>query len=89
MISQVAIRVFGRVQGVGYRYFVRKNAIRLNLSGYAKNCDDGTVLIVAEGDEADLLTLAELCKIGPPRAVVDDLAVQWTAAVGIDGFSIS
>ncbi|HUX52819.1 MAG TPA: acylphosphatase [Williamwhitmania sp.] len=86
MRSQVSIRVFGMVQGVGFRYFVKKNANKLGLSGYAKNNDDGTVLVVAEGDEAELFIMVELCKQGPLRAVVKEVFVSWGEATGMADF---
>ena len=48
----------GRVQGVGFRAFVRRIASSLKLSGYAKNLPDGTVEIVAEGDSKRITQLA-------------------------------
>lgn len=86
MKGQVSIHVFGMVQGVGFRYFVKKNANKLELSGYAKNNDDGTVLVVAEGDETDLLIMVELCKQGPLRAVVKEVFVSWGEATGMADF---
>ncbi|HUW04738.1 MAG TPA: acylphosphatase [Williamwhitmania sp.] len=86
MKGQVSIHVFGMVQGVGFRYFVKRNASKLGLSGYAKNNDDGTVLVVAEGDEADLLIMVELCKQGPPRAFVKEVLVSWGEATGMADF---
>ncbi len=43
--------VEGRVQGVGFRWWVRANALELGLTGYAENLDDGRVKVVAEGPE--------------------------------------
>jgi len=62
--------VHGFVQGVGFRYFVYEIANSLHLTGYAKNNYDGTVEIVAEGEEKDLATLFDNLKIGPSRAAV-------------------
>ncbi|MCD6426984.1 MAG: acylphosphatase [Caldisericaceae bacterium] len=63
-LKRLEARVYGFVQGVGFRYFVRKNALRFNLNGYAKNLPDGSVEVVAEGEEEDLLKLLELLKTG-------------------------
>lgn len=68
--KQAKYIVHGFVQGVGFRYFVYEIANSLHLTGYAKNNYDGTVEIVAEGDEKDLATLFDNLKIGPSRAVV-------------------
>src|SRR4051794_8262622 len=49
--------VHGRVQGVGFRWFVQKQAERLGLKGYTRNLDDGSVEVYAIGSEADLSDL--------------------------------
>ncbi len=48
------LKVHGRVQGVGYRYFVAKTAKRLGITGWVKNSDDGSVEIAADSDDATL-----------------------------------
>jgi len=63
-------KIYGRVQGVGYRYFAEKNAQKLNILGYAKNLKDGTVEIVAQGGEESLQKFIEQLKIGPFLAKV-------------------
>ncbi len=50
--------VRGVVQGVGYRYFVLRQAVTLGLAGYARNCGDGSVEVVAEGEARALADLA-------------------------------
>ena len=57
--------VQGRVQGVGYRYFVLRHAEELGLAGYARNQADGTVEVVAEGADAALRKLEERLSEGP------------------------
>jgi acylphosphatase len=73
MISKY-IKIYGRVQGVGFRWFCRSNARRLNVSGYVKNLDDGTVELVAQGDKVD--ELIELCKKGPFFSRVDSVKIK-------------
>ncbi len=51
MESCVRVKVTGYVQGVGFRAFVRRHAIRLGLRGYARNMPDGSVEVVAQGDD--------------------------------------
>lgn len=68
--------VEGRVQGVGYRYFVRREAERLGLVGYARNLPDGRVEVVAEGDPADLARLESALSVGPRQAEVRDV-LSW------------
>jgi acylphosphatase len=53
-MNHVEIIVYGRVQGVGYRYFVIRVANRLHVRGWVKNMPDGTVKVVAEAPENDL-----------------------------------
>jgi acylphosphatase len=64
------ISVDGRVQGVGYRYFVRARAKELQITGFVRNGYDGKVVIEAEGEKKDLETLLDYLKIGPPLARV-------------------
>lgn len=70
-----AYRVTGRVQGVGFRWFVRQSALRLDLRGSARNAPEGHVEVVAEGDEAGLDELERVLRQGPPTARVDDVAL--------------
>jgi len=53
------IRVTGWVQGVGFRAFVRRKALMLGLTGYAKNMPDGSVEVVAQGEETAIERLIE------------------------------
>jgi acylphosphatase len=62
--------VKGRVQGVGYRYFVKAAAEKLGLSGYARNLDDGTVEVVAVGPEEKVRDLMGALQQGPRLAEV-------------------
>ena len=71
--------IAGRVQGVGYRYFVARAARGLGLSGYVRNLPDGTVEVAASGDRASLETLAALLEEGPPGAMVDSVNLDWSS----------
>ena len=62
--------VSGRVQGVGYRWYVHSRASRMNLAGWVRNLDDGSVEVVAAGLEATLASLDEIIRAGPPGAHV-------------------
>jgi acylphosphatase len=68
------LRVEGRVQGVGYRWWAVGEAERLGLSGWARNRADGSVEILAIGDPAAIAALERACAAGPPAAHV--LAVR-------------
>lgn len=64
--------VIGRVQGVGFREFVRRQASSRGITGYVRNGDDGTsVEVVAEGDESALASLVDALRAGPRFARVD------------------
>lgn len=69
--------VHGLVQGVNYRYFVQRNAESLEISGYVRNLDDGSVEVVAEGEKDKLTQLIAKLKAGPRAARVDDVDVTW------------
>ncbi len=70
-------RVHGIVQGVGFRHFVWKQAQGLGLTGWVRNCYDGTVEVVAEGPEPALQALLERLRQGPPAARVERVDVRW------------
>ncbi|MEO0218368.1 MAG: acylphosphatase, partial [candidate division WOR-3 bacterium] len=53
-MKSLIIKVYGRVQGVGYRYFAQRHARKLGIKGYAENKPDGSVYIEAYGDEKSL-----------------------------------
>ena len=63
--------VRGRVQGVGFRWFVMREAERLGLGGFARNLRDGTVEVVSQGPDAALDQLEEQLRRGPPHGRVD------------------
>lgn len=66
----------GRVQGVGFRWFVQAAASRLGLVGFVRNLDDGRVEIMAEGEELALRTLRGEIGSGPPGSRVDSIEEQ-------------
>ncbi len=82
--------VFGDVQGVGFRYFLMREAQRLSLRGWVRNRDDGTVEFVAEGGRSDLERLKEAAERGPRMARVDRVDGRWSAAAGgLDAFDLT
>ena len=70
--------ISGLVQGVGFRYFIYRNAQLLNLTGYAKNLYDGSVETVVEGTKDSLTILHDLLKQGPSRSRVDSVKVEYS-----------
>lgn len=67
---QYEIRVNGRVQGVGFRYYVQQQAKLLNVTGWVRNTVDGGVLIMAQGTEPAVKTLVDYLYVGPPLSLV-------------------
>lgn len=78
-------RVTGRVHGVGFRYFVLREAQALELSGWVANESDGSVHCIAEGPRDRLDALVERLRDGPPAAIVDGISTAWMAATGTFG----
>lgn len=66
-------RVRGQVQGVGFRYWTQRQAVRIGLSGFVRNLPDGSVEIVAHGTPAQVAHLYALLKQGPGSARVDQI----------------
>lgn len=81
--------VHGQVQGVGYRFFVVRQATRLGLTGWVANEPSGRVRCVAEGPRDDLEALLGLLRDGPPGAWVDRVDATWSAPSGsLTGFDV-
>ena len=75
-------RVTGTVHGVGFRYFVLREAQVLGLVGWVANLPDGSVHCVAEGRRERLVALLDRLRDGPPAAIVDGVSVAWMPATG-------
>ena len=73
-MSMLHVRISGRVQGVGFRWFVREEARRLGLSGWVTNLPDGEVEVRAGGEGASLQRLRRALEVGPTGAVVSEVA---------------
>ncbi len=80
--------VRGRVQGVGFRFFVVRHARELGLAGWVRNLPDGRVELVAEGPAAAVDTLLRLVERGPAGAVVTGVETRWEPPAGARGFGI-
>ncbi|MEX1248159.1 MAG: acylphosphatase [Anaerolineales bacterium] len=74
--------VEGRVQGVGFRYFVRQRAAALPITGWVRNLSDGRVEVLAEGQPADLESLLASLRQGPTGSLVTHVSVDWERAAG-------
>ena len=80
--------VRGRVQGVGYRYFVMREAAALGVSGFARNLPDGSVEVIAEAADDVLELFEDRLRQGPSFASVKDLDRSEVAMRGDQGFHI-
>jgi acylphosphatase len=87
MRSAVMITVTGRVQGVGFRAFVRRAALSLELQGWVRNRRDGSVEILAIGESMSVERLVEACNVGPPLAQPDQVICRAADDDGSHGFS--
>jgi acylphosphatase len=67
----------GHVQGVGFRYFVKETAERLQLTGWVRNRYDGTVELSVEGGSTHLQALLDAVHVGPSRSIVTDVRFEW------------
>ncbi len=77
-MHRVHLVVHGQVQGVGFRYFVVRQARRLELTGWVRNRRDGTVEVLAEGSLPALDSLVDAIRRGPPGADVSDVRERWS-----------
>ncbi|MCP4867902.1 MAG: acylphosphatase [Proteobacteria bacterium] len=88
-IQRVHLVIVGRVQGVWYRASTRNEAVRRGVLGTAKNLDDGSVEVFAEGARDQLEGLIQWCWDGPPMARVTGIDVRWgDAEGGFEAFTI-
>ena len=69
------ILVYGIVQGVGYRYFAYRVANELGISGFVRNLRDGSVEVMAQGDEQSLTEFVDKLRKGPISAMVTDIKI--------------
>ncbi|MCI4625558.1 MAG: acylphosphatase [Candidatus Magnetoovum sp. WYHC-5] len=89
-LKRVHLIIEGRVQGVYFRAFVKKNAIDLGVKGWVRNLPDGTVEVLLEGEKKALETLVGRCYKGPPASVVIHIQINWQPYVGeFSSFGVS
>jgi acylphosphatase len=82
-------KIHGYVQGVSFRYYTIREAQTLALKGYVRNCWDGTVEVVAEGERGAVTKLLAWLHRGPPSAQVDKVDSSWEEAIGeFDRFEV-
>ena len=87
----VAKRYFvsGRVQGVGFRYYVQDHAAVEGVHGYVRNLPDGRLEALLEGDDESVLRVERALRRGPAGARVDDVVVETSVPSGrATGFAV-
>lgn len=82
MNRRIEATVRGRVQGVFFRHYAAETARHLRLSGWVANHPDGTVRVVAEGEESALSRFASWLHQGSPAARVESVEIAWSDATG-------
>lgn len=88
MIKHYKISVKGKVQGVFYRASTKEKARELGLKGFVKNMADGSVYLEAQGELAALEQMVEWCRIGPKKAVVEEVKKEEGSLKNFDGFEV-
>jgi acylphosphatase len=73
MKKAVRLVIVGTVQGVFFRQFIKESAESLNIRGFARNLENGDVEVVAEGNNADIDALIDICKKGPKFANIREV----------------
>lgn len=81
-LKQVQLTVRGRVQGVYFRASAQREARRLGITGWVKNRQDGSVDILAEGEEDGLRDLIGWAQKGPSASRVEKVDVRWRGFSG-------
>ena len=82
------VRIYGRVQGVFFRQWAVNQARALGISGWVRNCPDGTVEAHVSGDEAAVAEMVVALHQGPPQARVEDVTVEAVDPEEVSGFSV-
>ena len=86
-MKQAAIlTIHGRVQGVGFRYYVNQKADSLQITGFVKNHPNGIVYVEAEGESEHLELFIHFCRQGPSHACVEKVDVQECPVQGFREF---
>jgi len=80
--ARAHVWVTGRVQGVGFRFFVEESAQIIGVSGWVRNVGYDTVEAVAEGSQVDVLQFVQAMKTGPRSSYIDDSRVEQETHTG-------
>ncbi|MEM3370701.1 MAG: acylphosphatase [Candidatus Woesearchaeota archaeon] len=86
-MQQVHLRIYGRVHGVGFRFFVKQQARLLGLKGYVRNEKDH-VEVVAQGQDFKIKEFINRCKRGPVLSNVERVDVSYEEPSELEDFEI-
>jgi len=75
MKKAVKVFIYGTVQGVFFRKFIKDNADKLNVKGFVRNLEDGRLEIWIEGDSKFVNQMIEVCRTGPPHSQIKRLDI--------------
>jgi len=88
-IVSAKVRISGRVQGVWFRQSTKEKAIELGVTGWCRNCADGSVEAVVQGKKKAVQSIIDWCHEGPKMARVDHVDSEWLDAVaGFNNFEV-
>tara|TARA_Y100000310_G_C20293137_1_gene628122 strand:- start:241 stop:510 length:270 start_codon:yes stop_codon:yes gene_type:complete len=87
-MERVHIFVYGKVQMVNFRYYIKEKADKLNLKGWIKNNEDGSVEAVFEGQEKNINDITKFCKKGPSSAKVNIIKITEEKPENLQEFKI-
>jgi acylphosphatase len=82
------VSVYGRVQGVFFRAWLREQAAELGVTGWVRNCPDGRVDSHVEGEQAAVEQIIERLRRGPPAARIEDVRLWDVAVCDFDDFEV-
>lgn len=76
-LAQAHIKIYGKVQNVGFRYYVYRRATAAGLTGSVRNCDGDAVEIFLQGERRQIEKCLEECRNGPLLAKIEKVEVEW------------
>lgn len=88
-VKHLNIKIYGEVQGVSFRYFVKHLAEQLGVTGFVRNETDGSVYIETEGEDKSLKEFVSQCKKGPTSSKVGSLEISEGNFKSFKDFQIS
>ncbi len=82
------ILIKGRVQGVGFRYFTKKNAANKGIKGWVRNLRDGRVEAVVQGNKEDVEQILSIISTGPLHSKVTNMEIEELDVEDFEGFEV-